>query len=55
MQEIVAELIRGLGHLILWLLTLGRYRSRSDALLLEGGIGLLMLVAIAYVAHAVLQ
>jgi len=39
-QEVVGDLVRGAGYVVLKLVTAGRYRSGGNGLLLEGCVGL---------------
>jgi hypothetical protein len=50
-EEFIEELIRGIGVGALWLVTLGRYRSRRDSRLSEGAIGFGLVVVAAYVVY----
>ena len=47
-QEVVADLVRGAGYLVLKLGTAGRYRSGGNGLMLEGCIGLLLLASLFF-------
>lgn len=49
-QHVVEGAIRALGCLTLFAVTLGRYRGQKDGLLLEGGVGLSVVVAVSYAA-----
>jgi hypothetical protein len=53
MQDIVEELVRGVGYVALRLLTLGRYRGSADSRLAEGAIGFGLVCAVAYMIYAV--
>ena len=52
MQELIEEIIRGVGYLTLKLVTLGRYSGGSSGdRLREGALGLVLVVLCAYAAH----
>jgi hypothetical protein len=51
-EVVLQESIRTIGVMVLKVITLGRYRSRGpEDLLVEGGVGLLTLVAIGFVMY----
>ena len=53
MQELIGELIRGIGYLALKAVTLGRYaRSGSGDELPEGALGLVLVALGFYVVYA---
>lgn len=54
MQDLIEEMIRGVGYLSLRVVTLGRYRGGSDSRLAEGAIGFGLVVVAAYLVYAVL-
>lgn len=47
-QEVVNDLVRGVGHGVLKLVTAGKYRSGATGLLLEGCLGLLLVAALFF-------
>ncbi len=52
MQELIGELIRGIGYLALKAVTLGRYaRSGSGDELVEGALGLVLVALGFYAAY----
>lgn len=54
MPLVIEEAIRGLGYVVLKAVSGGRYRSqRDDGILLEGGLGLLVVAAAFYVFYSV--
>jgi hypothetical protein len=51
-EVVIQESIRAIGVTVLKIVTLGRYRSRgAQDLLLEGGVGVLTLIAIGWVVY----
>ena len=56
MQELIAELIRWVGYLVLRILTLGRYRGGGAANeLREGAFGLAIIALVTYVSRTIAQ
>ena len=54
MQELIEELIRGIGYGALRLVTLGRYKGGRDAdRLAEGAIGFALVLGAALIIYAV--
>jgi hypothetical protein len=53
MQELIGDLIRGLGYLTLKIITLGRYRSRGHAEVAEGAIGLAVIAGAMWLGYAI--
>ena len=53
MQDVIEGTVRIIGVGALKVLSLGRYRSQRDALLLEGGTGLLVVAAATYIAYKI--
>jgi hypothetical protein len=51
-QELIEELIRGVGYLALWLVTFGRYRGSRDSRLSEGAIGFGFVALAVYLLYA---
>jgi hypothetical protein len=51
-QGVIEELIRGVGYVVLRLLTVGRYRGGEDSRLAEGAIGFALVVVVAYLIYA---
>jgi hypothetical protein len=49
MQETIADLIRGVGCLFLWAVSLGRYRPSDQAS--EGAIGFAIVLGVMAVAY----
>lgn len=47
-QEVVADLVRGAGHVALKLVTAGSCRSGGNGLMLEGHVGLLMVASLFF-------
>ena len=47
-QELVADLVRGAGYLVLKLVTAGGYRSGGNGLMLEGSVGLLLVASLFF-------
>ena len=52
MQELIEELIRGLGYVLLRILTFGRYRTSPDNRLLEGVVGFVLVIAVTCAIYA---
>jgi hypothetical protein len=52
MQDVIEELIRGVGYFALRLVTFGRYRGGRDSRLAEGAIGFALVCAVSYVIYA---
>ena len=52
MQDVIEELIRGVGYVALRVLTFGRHRATADSRLAEGAIGFGLVCAVAYVIYA---
>ena len=52
MQDVIEELIRGIGYFALRLVTLGRYRGGCDSRLAEGAIGFGLVVVAAYLIYS---
>jgi hypothetical protein len=56
MQDVIEELIRGVGYLALRLVTLGRYHGgRAGDRLPEGALGFVLVVALVYAAYALVS
>ena len=53
MQDVIEELIRGIGYLALRLVTFGRYRGGRNSRLAEGAIGFGLVVVAAYLIYNV--
>ena len=53
MQDVIEELIRGIGYVALRLVTFGRYRGGCDSRLAEGAIGFGLVVVAAYLIYNV--
>ena len=53
MQELIEEMIRGVGYLALRLVTFGRYRGGSDSRLAEGAIGFGLVVVGGHLIYTV--
>jgi hypothetical protein len=47
-QDVVNDLVRGVGYGVLKLVTAGKYRSGDTGLLLEGCLGLLLVAALFF-------
>lgn len=47
-QEVVGDLVRGAGFVVLKLATAGRYRSGGNGLMLEGCVGLLVAASLFF-------
>jgi len=50
-QEVVGDLVRGAGYVVLKLATAGKYRSGSNGLMLEGCVGLLIAASLFFFLH----
>ena len=54
MQELIAELIRWLGYLVLRIVTLGRYAGgKTDDELREGAFGLVVIAAVMFAVYTI--
>ena len=53
MESWIEASVRFIGIGVLKVLSLGRYRSRDDALLLEGATGLIVVAAVVYFIYKI--
>ena len=53
MQDIIEDLIRGVGYVALKLMSFGRYRGGDDGPLAEGAIGFAFVLGLVYLVYAV--
>jgi hypothetical protein len=53
MQDIIEDLIRGVGYFALRLMTFGRYRGGDDSRLAEGAIGFGLVLGFIYLIYAI--
>jgi hypothetical protein len=50
-QEVVGDLVRGAGYVVLKLATAGRYRNGGNGLMLEGSVGLLVTASLFFISY----
>jgi hypothetical protein len=52
-QDLIEASVRVIGVAVLKLISIGRYKPTRDPLLLEGGVGLVVVAVAIYVVYAI--